>query len=146
MAAAARFVDLDAIFAEDDAEPITFRFLGETWELPPSLPAKASLFITRCMDDGRDGDYLKPDELVEVVRIIAGDDTFEQWVDGGITEDQMGVAAVQMIRAYRRGGGGQGEAQPPADGGPSPRRRSRSTSGSSSRTSTASTASSSKKR
>jgi len=139
-----RFIDFDAAMAEAEDRPLVVRCLGRDWDLYSAIPAKPVFQLLRMQADGRSEDELGQSEMVNFMSELVPPDTFDAWLDGGLTIDQIAKLLRAVLTAYQ--GTEPGEALGEASG-PKPGPASSSNIGPrSKRTSSASTASKPRKR
>lgn len=116
-----RYLDFDAAFAEEVAEPITVKLFGEEWTLPASMPAAVPLQVSRWMAEGRADSDLTKGELINLAADIVPADILSAWRARGITSDQLGKVIMAIVATYMSGDeASPGEAQGPAAGAPTP--------------------------
>lgn len=171
----ASLIDFDATLAQADGEEeasatFDFKFLGKTWPLPVSPPAKGMLKVRRlymltselqmrqATGNITEAEANKLIEVTEgadletMLTLLIGAGTVQAWLQHDMTDDQLKRVFTYLWRRYNGQEDGEGEAQPPANRGArrakpkSAGTRSSSTGASSRRTGSGSTTKTSRKR
>ncbi len=102
-----RFVDFDAARAERRREPVVVRLFGRDWELPPALPARVVVDVIRYHRQGRKDTDLTLAEVMSLMGQIVPEATLEQWLAGGLDEDEYGELLAVLMQVYRGASGSE---------------------------------------
>lgn len=125
--------DLDALLDEIDGNGDTVTLFGETWTLPTDVDAETMLRVQRLQMKlalaKRAGVAIADDDIVddaitleELVRKMAGDDNYTEWVRRGLGYKAMQVVAGQLYAIHSGDSDGRGKGR---SNGPAKRTRKR---------------------
>jgi len=108
-----RYRDFDAWEAERKQEPLRFRFHGQEFDLPPSLPAIIPIRAMRLQKQvGADGD-VPEGELMELALSLFGEEQLERLLETGVGMDTLGEIVQWAVAEYGAGAAEQGNAPGP---------------------------------
>lgn len=94
--------DFDAAFAEGAEEPIEFRMFERDWTVSRSPRAEAVLLVERLRIERQDENKpLNRLDTIEVAKAFCGAALVEEWLELGITMDQMAEVVNYVVRGGR---------------------------------------------
>lgn len=99
-------IDFDAWYAENAEPTITFRLLGQDWDIPGDPPAIAMLRLERLRIMVSDPN-IDPNTVVEDVsyesltRLMIGDDLVDEWLALGIGNKHLRHVTTRLYEIYR---------------------------------------------
>ncbi len=96
-----RYIDFDAAIEEAAEQPVVVRYLGKDWTLYTGMPGKPVLRLLRLQAEGRSEEELGRDELVTFMAEMVPSEVLDQWLEGGLTVDQMAVLLKRIMGAYQ---------------------------------------------
>ena len=106
-----RFIDFDAARAEREAEPLTLRAYGETFELPPFMPASILLDVVRWQEERDSDEELTVADSVSILRRMLPEDVLSALLErDDFSTDDLSDLVRLVAGAYS---GDSGEAPPP---------------------------------
>ena len=84
-----RFKDFDAAWAETASAPLTVKVLGQTYNLPPAIPAKVVLALARVKSDTPEAE-VPIGQIMDLLEPFFGPGVLAEWLDKGLDVDQLG--------------------------------------------------------
>lgn len=104
-----RFKDFDAFFSETKKEPVVIKLFGEEHELSHSLPAIIMVKLLRLQKEvGNEGE-IPPHEVINMAEGIFGKERLDEWLEKGLTVDQLGELIQWTVQQYNGNGGTEGK-------------------------------------
>lgn len=97
-----RTIDFDQFRSEQKEDPVNFIIGGETYVLPPALPAALALDVMRMQELQEDEDADVPPEVMEKLgRSLFGETMWSQLLQKHrITVDEIGPLMEKVMEAY----------------------------------------------
>lgn len=96
-----RFIDAEQALAELDQSPVVLKnFQGQDWELFSAMPAKPVFMLVQRRASGHDQDEMTAAESLKMMSEMVPPETFDAWLDGGLTIDQVATLMRVVSAAY----------------------------------------------
>jgi hypothetical protein len=96
-----KFKDFDLFYEQEiKREPVTFKINGETYELPPSLPAMILVRVLRMEKQKGKKGKVSDAEQMEIAFDLFGETQFEKMCADGLDIDQMGDLFKWVLSVY----------------------------------------------
>ena len=98
---AGKYIDAELALAELDQSPVVLKnFQGQDWELFSAMPAKPIFMLLQRRASGHDQDEMTGAESLKMMSEIVPPETFDAWLDGGLTIDQVATLMQVISAAY----------------------------------------------
>ena len=99
--AGGKYIDAEQALAELDQSPVVLKnFQGQDWELFSAMPAKPIFMLLQRRASGHDQDEMTGAESLKMMSEIVPPETFDAWLDGGLTVDQVAILMQAISAAY----------------------------------------------
>lgn len=95
-----RYKDFDRHFEEQGREPVVIRLFGEDWHLPASVPMKPVVMMMRVMEERGQESELTPQESMNFLRDLVGEEVFDAWLERGIDNEQITEILYWALEQY----------------------------------------------
>lgn len=107
-----RHIDAEQALASLDRTPVVLKnFQGRDWDLYSAMPAKPVFRLLQRRASGHEQDEMTAAESLKMMREMVPAETFDAWLDGGLTIDQVATLMRVVSAAYNGAGASEeGEA------------------------------------
>jgi len=98
------FIDFDAAWEEQQAEPIVVKIRGKKYELPASVSAAFMLEITKITSDKGVNENLNAADIGALINALFGKAVVNDWLEDGMSLPQLNDVLSHMLRVYNLDG------------------------------------------
>ena len=96
-----KFIDFDQFRAEQAQVPVRIKIGGETYELPPTLPADIGVAVIRMQEDLGPDSKIPPSQVMEFCRDVFGEDLWETILHKHrVTLEELPKLLYAVLEAY----------------------------------------------